>query len=110
MMGSGKTTVGKVLSGVLGYSFFDWFVLKLLITHGFSRNNIHALNESGNDGGSMKGNSLETESTKEYALDSGNKATRYMVLCLGLLKFYLKSLVWGIQIRIISKNLRKLLK
>ncbi|XP_024036609.1 shikimate kinase, chloroplastic isoform X1 [Citrus sinensis] len=30
MMGSGKTTVGKILSGVLGYSFFDWFALKSL--------------------------------------------------------------------------------
>lgn len=29
MMGSGKTTVGKILSGVLGYSFFDWFALIL---------------------------------------------------------------------------------
>jgi tRNA splicing ligase len=27
MMGSGKTTVGKILSEVLGYSFFDRFVL-----------------------------------------------------------------------------------
>lgn len=27
MMGSGKTTVGKIMSQVLGYSFFDRFVL-----------------------------------------------------------------------------------
>lgn len=26
MMGSGKTTVGKLMSKVLGYSFFDWYV------------------------------------------------------------------------------------
>jgi len=26
MMGSGKTTVGKILAEVLGYSFFDRFV------------------------------------------------------------------------------------
>lgn len=26
MMGSGKTTVGKILSRVLGYSFYDRFV------------------------------------------------------------------------------------
>lgn len=29
MMGSGKTTVGKILSEVLGYSFFDRFVFLL---------------------------------------------------------------------------------
>ncbi|KAF5957843.1 hypothetical protein HYC85_005068 [Camellia sinensis] len=27
MMGSGKTTIGRILSEVLGYSFFDWFVV-----------------------------------------------------------------------------------
>jgi shikimate kinase len=26
MMGSGKTTVGKILAEVMGYSFFDRFV------------------------------------------------------------------------------------
>jgi len=26
MMGSGKTTVGKLMSKVLGYTFFDWYV------------------------------------------------------------------------------------
>lgn len=30
MMGSGKTTVGKILSEVLGYSFFDRFVIAFL--------------------------------------------------------------------------------
>lgn len=30
MMGSGKTTVGKLMSKVLGYSFFDWYVYLLL--------------------------------------------------------------------------------
>lgn len=29
MMGSGKTTVGKILSEVLGYSFFDRFMCSL---------------------------------------------------------------------------------
>lgn len=26
MMGSGKTTVGKIMARALGYSFFDWYV------------------------------------------------------------------------------------
>lgn len=30
MMGSGKTTVGKLMSKVLGYSFFDWYVYAML--------------------------------------------------------------------------------
>ena len=29
MMGSGKSTVGKIMSEVLGYSFFDRFVFLL---------------------------------------------------------------------------------
>jgi len=37
MMGSGKSTVGKIMSEVLGYSFFDRFVFceVLAIFEGF---------------------------------------------------------------------------
>lgn len=31
MMGSGKTTIGQILSEVLGYSFFDRFVTRFLL-------------------------------------------------------------------------------
>lgn len=39
MMGSGKTTVGRILSDVLSYSFFDRFVVMLLVKNFFSSQN-----------------------------------------------------------------------
>jgi len=33
MMGSGKSTVGKIMSEVLGYSFFDRFVFFMIVKY-----------------------------------------------------------------------------
>lgn len=43
MMGSGKTTVGRILSDVLSYSFFDRFVVMLLVKNFFSSQNSYGV-------------------------------------------------------------------
>ena len=67
MMGSGKTTVGKVLSGELGYSFVAGLFDDCLSVVGFLGKIVLPLNISG----------LNDERTKEHVLEEKNYFALY---------------------------------